>query len=136
MTLELHATPEEVMRGVEVLREFARAQCFSEKTVFDLTLALEECGSNIVNHAYKRDAHQKFTVTFHRNGTSIVLELRDSGPLFDPTDVQCKPLTDEDPGGWGIQLVRGHMDELQYNREGEENVLRLTKRLMPKENTT
>jgi anti-sigma regulatory factor (Ser/Thr protein kinase) len=137
MKLELHATPEEVMRAVEALREFARAQCFSEKTVFDLTLALEECGSNIVNHAYKRDAHQQFTVTFHRNGSSIVLELRDCGPLFDPTDDQCKPLTEEDdPGGWGIQLVRGHMDELQYTREGEENVLRLTKRLVPKENTT
>ena len=135
MTLELHATPEEVMRAVEALREFARAQCFSEKTVFDLTLALEECGSNIVNHAYKRDAAQKFTVTFHRNGSSIVIELRDRGPHFDPTNVQCKPLTDEaDPGGWGIQLVRSHMDELDYNREGEENVLRLTRRLMPKEN--
>ena len=137
MTLELHATPAEVMRAVEALREFARAQCFSEKTVFDRTLALEECGSKIVNHAYKRDAQQKFTVTFHRNGSSIVLELRDCGPPFDPTDVQCKPLTDEDdPGGWGIQLVRSHMDELDYNREGGENVLRLTRRLTQKENTT
>jgi serine/threonine-protein kinase RsbW len=134
MTLELHATPEEVMRAVEALREFARAQCFSEKTVFDLALALEECSSNIVNHAYKRDAAQKFTVTFHRNGSAIVIELRDRGPLFDPTNVQFKPLTDEDvPGGWGIQLVRSHMDELDYNREGEENVLRLTRRLTPKE---
>jgi len=134
MKLELHATPEEVMRGVEALREFARAQCLSEKTVFDLSLALEECGSNIVNHAYKRDPAQTFSVTFHRNGSAIYIELRDCGPPFDPTRVQCKPLADgEEPGGWGIQLVRYHTDELQYRREGEENVLRLTRQLTPTE---
>jgi anti-sigma regulatory factor (Ser/Thr protein kinase) len=133
MTLELHATPEEVMRAVQTLREFARAQCLTETTVFDLALALEECGSNIVNHAYKRDATQKFNVTFHRNGSAIMIELRDRGPQFDPTNVQCKSATDGDePGGWGIQLARCHMDEFQYKREGEENVLRLTKRLLSK----
>jgi serine/threonine-protein kinase RsbW len=134
MKLELHATPEEVMRAVDALRDFARAQCLSEKTTFDLSLALEECSSNIVNHAFKRDPTQKFCVTFHHNGSAIFIELRDCGPPFDPTGVQCKPLADgEDPGGWGIQLVRYHMDELQYQREGEENVLRLTKKLIPTE---
>ena len=134
MKLELRATPEEVMRGVEALREFARALCLSERTVFDLSLALEECASNIVNHAYNRNPTQKFSVTFHRNGSAIHIELRDCGPPFDPTRVQCRPLADgEEPGGWGIQLVRYHMDELQYQREGEENVLRLTKQLIPTE---
>ncbi len=137
MTLELHATPEEVMRGVEALREFARAQGLSEKAVFDLALALEECASNVVNHAFKRDATQKFSVSFERNGTAIFIELRDCGPHFDPTNVQCKPPATEDdpPGGWGIELLRHYMDELHYKREGEENVLRLTKRLMLKDPT-
>lgn len=133
MRLELNATPEEVMRVVDALRDFARAQCLSEKTVFDLALALEECASNIVNHAFKRDANQKFSVTFDRNGSAIFIELRDAGPCFDPTRVECKPAVTEDdpPGGWGIQLVHYYMDELQYTREGNQNVLRLTKRLTP-----
>jgi anti-sigma regulatory factor (Ser/Thr protein kinase) len=134
MKLELHATPEEVMRAVQTLREFARAQCLTENTVFDLALALEECGSNIVNHAYKRDPTQTFSVTFHRNGSAILVELRDRGPQFDPTKIQCKsPADGDEPGGWGIHLARCHMDEFQYKREGEENVLRLTKRLLSKE---
>lgn len=138
MTLELQATPEEVMRAVEALRDFARAQCLTEKTVFDLALALEECASNIVNHAFKRDAGQKFSVSFERNGSAIYIELRDGGPRFDPTKVECKPPATEDdpPGGWGIELVRHYMDDLHYKREGEENVLRLTKRLMPKQDAT
>ena len=138
MRLELNATPEEVMRAVDALRDFARAQCLSDKIVFDLALALEECASNIVNHAFKRDAIQKFSVTFERNGSAIFIELRDAGPCFDPTQAECRPLPNEDdqPGGWGIELVRHYMDELHYKREGDENVLRLTKRLIPKEQAT
>ena len=45
MTLELHATPEEVMRSVETLQDFARAQGLPEKTTFGLALALERAGS-------------------------------------------------------------------------------------------
>ena len=44
MTLELKATPEEVMRAVETLQEFALARSLPCKTVFGLALALEEKG--------------------------------------------------------------------------------------------
>ena len=132
MILELHATPEEVMRAVETLQQFAQAQGVPEKTVFGLALALEECGSNIVNHALQRDARQQFRVAIELTGDTFVIELRDRGPGFDPTATagrkpQAEP--DDAPGGWGIQLVRRYTDEIQYRREAGENILRLTKRL-------
>ena len=68
MTLELHATPEEVMRAVEAFQDFARARQIPEKTAFGLALALEECGSNIVNHALGGSARQKFRVSFRACG--------------------------------------------------------------------
>ena len=49
MTLELHATPEEVMRAVDALQSFGQTRQVPEKTLFGLALALEECGSNIAN---------------------------------------------------------------------------------------
>jgi len=134
MTLELNATPEEVMRAVETLQEFARAQQVPEKAIFGLALALEECGSNIVNHALQRDPSQKFQVLLDQSREDFVIELRDRGPAFDPTKtVVRKPQADDDdlPGGWGIQLVRRYTDEIRYKREAGENVLRLTKRLSP-----
>lgn len=133
MTLELRGTPEEVMRGVEALEEFARAQGVPEKIIFGLALALEECGSNIVNHALKRDRQRTFQVRMERAGDSIVLELQDDGPEFDPTAAAPrKPQAEDDdlPGGWGIELVRRNMDEIRYRREGGKNVLRLTRRLV------
>jgi serine/threonine-protein kinase RsbW len=132
MTLELHATPGEVMRAVETLQEFAQAQGLPERTIFGLALALEECGSNIVNHALQRDAQKQFQVVIERSGNTFVIELRDGGPEFDPTAAAArKPQAEEDdlPGGWGIQLVRRYTDEIHYAREGNENVLRLIKRV-------
>ena len=135
MTLELHATPEEVMRGVETLQQFAQARGLPEKTTFSLALALEECASNIVNHALRRDAQKVFWVTFDCLNDAFVIELRDQGPAFDPTveNSSRRPLDDDSPGGWGIHLVRRFMDEIRYERRAGENVLRLTKRLTPAE---
>ena len=132
MTLEFHATPQEVMRAVEALHEFARAQLVPEKAIFGLALALEEYGSNIVNHALQSDARQKFQVALQRTNDSFVIELRDRGAEFDPTaTAERGPQANDDdrPGGWGIQLVRRYVDEICYRREAGENLLRLTKRL-------
>jgi len=133
MTLELHATPQEVMRAVEALQEFGRSRQIPDKTLFGLALALEECASNIVNHALQGDPQQTFRVILEHIGSAMVIELRDRGPAFDPTQAPLIERATEDddrpPGGWGIQLVRRYMDEICYAREAGENVLRLTKRL-------
>jgi serine/threonine-protein kinase RsbW len=134
MTLELHATPEEVMRAVEALQEFGRKMQLGEREIFQLALALEECGSNIVNHAYARDPRQRFRVSIDHTKEAVTIELRDRGPEFDPTRVRVVERVagedDQPPGGWGIQLVRRYMDEIIYRRENNENVLRLTKALV------
>jgi anti-sigma regulatory factor (Ser/Thr protein kinase) len=132
MMLELHATPEEVMRAVEALQEFGQARQVAEKQLFGLALALEECASNIVNHALQGDARQTFRVTLEHTGSAMVIELRDRGPGFDPTQAplpEKEAGEDRPPGGWGIELVRRYMDEIRYAREAGENVLRLTKQL-------
>ena len=132
MTLELHATPHEVMRAVETLQEFAQANGVPEKLIFGLSLALEECGSNIVNHAFQGDATQTFHVEIGCSDGLFVIELRDRGPEFDPTAIDDRPAEAEDddlPGGWGVQLVRRYVDEIRYRREGGQNVLRLIKHL-------
>lgn len=121
------------MRAVEALQEFAAKSGVPEKTIFGLALALEECGSNIVNHALQRDAQKKFQVVMMCDGDLFAIELRDGGPEFDPTAAAPrKPQAEDDdlPGGWGIGLVRRNMDEIRYQRAAGENVLRLTKRLV------
>ena len=131
MTLELEATPEAVMRAVEKLQAFGQQLDIPEKEMFGLALALEECGSNIVNHALQRDSRRKFRVTIENRAGTITVELRDDGPEFDPTrERPAQGATVEDdraPGGWGIELTRRFVDGLTYRREAGENILLLTK---------
>jgi anti-sigma regulatory factor (Ser/Thr protein kinase) len=133
MTLELQATPEEVMRAVTSLEEFGRAKQVPEKTLSRLAVALEECGSNIVNHALRRDPARKFQVIFEHTENAVTIELRDQGPAFDPTQPSPARHTQNDddrpPGGWGIQLVQRFVDTIRYRREAGVNILQLTKGL-------
>ena len=121
------------MRAVESLQEFGRSKGIPEKTLFGLALALEECGSNIVNHALRRDPDQTFQVLLEHTPHAMTIELRDRGPAYDPTAPESSspalPSNEEQCGGWGIQLVRRYMDQIRYAREAGENVLRLTKLL-------
>lgn len=132
MTLELHATPQDVMHAVEAFQAFARSQQVPEKSAFGMALALEECASNIVDHGLQRVAQQTFRVIFERPGDEIFIELRDHGPEFDPTVWKAsgsEKEREEAIGGWGIELVRRHVDEIRYERKEGENILRLSKRL-------
>src|SRR5437763_14537635 len=106
MMLELHATPEEVMRAVEALQKFGRQSKLGGKDIFGLALALEERASNIVNHAYRHDPQKKFTVSIEHTPSAMVVELRDHGQEFDPTQQKVdEPVAHDEhrpPGAWGM----------------------------------
>lgn len=135
LSLSLHASPEQVMVGVETLQAFCLTHGIDESVTCALMLALEESGANIVNHAYQRDARRTFRVSAEQAHDRVTIELRDEGPPFDPLAPRPPP-PDHDPddppiGGLGINLVRRAVDEVHYAREGAENVLRLVKRVPP-----
>jgi len=129
------AVPDEVMHAVGRLQAFGREQGIDEKTLFGLAVSLEEFASNIVNHAYHGRSHQQFEVAFACSVDALTIELRDRGPAFDPTAVDA-PRADageelRGEGGWGIHMARHYLDQMTYAREGDQNVLRLGKRLVP-----
>jgi sigma-B regulation protein RsbU (phosphoserine phosphatase) len=133
LLLELRATGQDVMHAVESLEKFCKEHEVPESLVFGVMLALEETASNIVNHAYHHNSHEKFSVAFECRPGRLVIETRDHGPAFNPLTVP-PPKADLDSdalaaGGVGLYLARHYLDDLAYAREGNENVLRLTKRL-------
>lgn len=133
MILKLQATPQEVMRAVETLEVLAAAAGVSDTALFGLKLAVEECGSNIVNHAFQRDPLQTFQVSIEHAEGTFTIEFRDGGPEFDPTAAPGGGERDEEaaPGGWGIQLVRRYVDQMRYTRAAGQNILTLVKRISP-----
>ena len=132
--MTLQAVPENVMHAVGRLQAFGREQGIDEKTLFGLAVSLEEFASNIVNHAYAGRPHEQFEVSFACSIDGLTIELRDHGPAFDSTAVDA-PRADageelRGEGGWGIHMARHYLDQMTYAREGDQNVLRLGKRLI------
>ena len=102
--------------------------------VKQIQLALEEAVVNIIHYAYQ-DGGGKITITFNLQGNGLAKwEIRDSGIPFDPTKPtpavdQASRLERRQEGGIGLILMKKFMNEIHYERIGEENVLTLIRKL-------
>lgn len=125
--------PEERPRVVEALQGFAQAQHLASSVVQAADLALEEHLTNVMSYAYTdAEVHQLVLRLEVRHG-EFVMEIADDGKPFNPLDRPAAdtsvPLEHRSIGGLGIHLLRNVMDDVQYQRTGNQNVLRLKKRL-------
>lgn len=114
------------------VRAFLREECeahASEKELADLELAVTEAFTNIVRHAYGGDAGGLVGVEVDAGPGEVVIRLLDRGPPLDPA--RLHELAEDTPepadGGYGLFLIHTLTDEVDYARDGDENVLTLRK---------
>lgn len=101
---------------------------YDEADTFAIKLALEEGLVNAIKHGNKYDASKSVKVTCQIDENEASFTIADEGPGFCPKDVP-DPTADENierPCGRGLMLIRAFMDEVSYNKSG--NQLRLVKR--------
>lgn len=101
-----------------------------EECMDNIQLAVGEAASNAVRHGCSGNAGAKVKVTASTDGKTLVVEITDPGPGFDPDAVPVPDPTDMPEGGLGIQFMRLTMDEVDY-RFDEGTTVRLVKRLVP-----
>ncbi len=98
--------------------------------------AFRELLLNAMEHGAGFDAHKTIQVTAARTARAIVFHFRDPGNGFDAADLQHAALTSAPEhvlattlhraevglraGGFGMLIVRGVVDELIYNEQGNE----------------
>lgn len=104
-------------------------------------LASEEVLVNIISYAYSKDNEQKnsqIEITCRSMRDKFFeISFRDWGIPFDPIDAEVhvdfnRSLDERPIGGLGIYLIRHLMDEVSYQRIGEENLLKMLLRLNTK----
>lgn len=112
----------------EVLEE---ADC-PMKAEMQITVAFEEIFVNIAHYAYPAGNGDMVLSIGVEDGVMTML-FEDSGIPFDPLAKPDPDITlsaeDRDIGGLGIFMVKKSMDEVAYERRGEQNVLKLVKRI-------
>lgn len=131
LTLHFANDAEEAPRIARRVDYFLHAEKVSGSIVNKILLCVDELITNIIAHAYTDNQEHAVLLECRIYDEHIELELRDDGVPFDPT-TQTRPnvklsLEERDIGGLGIHLVTTLMDKVEYQREGDFNVLKITK---------
>jgi serine/threonine-protein kinase RsbW len=129
LRLSLAGRLEELAAVWPWLEALAAAYSIPAKMLFSMNLCLEEALSNIVRHGYGGGSSLPISVEFvPRQGDGFVFVIEDCAPPFDPlqfTPGEPAPamLSDLEPGGHGIRLLRRFAGSLAYERLSSGNRL-------------
>ena len=101
-----------------------------------LTTAVREMGANAIEWGHRRNRDMVLHVRYRIEPDRVVITIQDNGPGFDPADlphaadgedpVRHMEVRNERglrPGGFGILMARGMVDEMTYNQTGNEVTL-------------
>jgi serine/threonine-protein kinase RsbW len=99
------------------IRETTAALGADESVTSDLVRAADEAAGNIIIHGYQLGGGV-IEVEVEREGTDLLVRLRDSATPFDPTCVPAPdlsvPLEQRTPGGLGIYMLRQVVDQVLH----------------------
>jgi serine/threonine-protein kinase RsbW len=130
-TITLPAKLDSLYESMSFVSSCAREQGFSDERISEIELAIEEVLVNIFNYAYRDsglDGNVEITCKL-ADTQSFVIEIADSGIPFDIFSAREPDVTadiDERPiGGLGVFFVKRLMDDVQYRRDAEKNILTL-----------
>lgn len=129
----------EIERLSKLIEDFGKINNLSPKIIFDVNLTLDELITNIISYGYEDEDEHKIIITICLNENQLKLKLVDDGLPFNPLTIQepdhlTQTLDDRPIGGLGIFLVSKLMDDLEYKRKQNKNILLLTK-LIDKKNS-
>ncbi len=133
LKIKLRNSLDEIDRLFQNIRSFGEAHGLNRKQAFQLNLVIEELFTNIVSYAYRdRDEHW-ILVTISCGDGRLTVRIEDDGIPFNPAAARKPnlkgPVEDRKIGGLGIHLCKELMNNMQYRRENDRNILTLTKTL-------
>ncbi len=113
------------------VKEFCKENSLSGEITHDIHLALEEIFSNIVFYGFcDQDKHQ-IAISLSLGNNTLVLEIKDDGMPFNPLESKTPdleiPIEERVTGGMGIHIASGLMDEIEYFRKQNKNILVMKK---------
>lgn len=133
-SIEIVNKIEEIERVAFFVEELGEELSLSPALVMSINLALEEAIANVILYAYPTgESTNRITLSAAYADGILTFELTDKGVAFDPTkapEADVSLAIEERPiGGLGIFLVRKIMDEVTYQRIGNENQLKMIKNI-------
>ena len=136
--LSLPATIENVVQMIEFVKHSLEEIGCPSKVQTKLAIVVDEIVSNIAKYAYGSLAGN-VTVRFsagqdeHQGGYIVEIAFIDKGISFNPLEAPrtntAEAVATRRIGGQGILITRAIVDEIEYKRQGENNVLSIRKHI-------
>jgi len=128
--IRLPAKIDRLARLIKFISTFAEEQGYTQKQLREIELASEEAMINIINYAYQDETMGDIEVRCRmKDGVMLEIEISDTGILFDSNSFDDPDLNasvaERKIGGLGIYIIRQLMDEVNYRREDNKNILNL-----------
>ena len=126
---------EESAKLPSFINEIGKHAKLDEASNGAINLAVEEAVVNSIMYAYPEGKYGevKLTATVDSKEKTITFVLSDHGIEFNPLAAPEADTTlgveEREIGGLGIFLVKQLMDKIEYKRNGDENVLTMTKNI-------
>ena len=122
---------DELSKMSESVNSFAETNSLNDEIKHDIKLALDEIITNIISYAFDDDNEHEISVKICIDNNKLSINIEDDGKPFDPLEYPppdtTKPLEERDIGGLGVFFVRELMDEIEYKRKENKNILTITK---------
>jgi serine/threonine-protein kinase RsbW len=124
--IKLPARIEYLEALIQFVSAYAREKGFTHERITQVELATEEALVNIFKYAYPEDIGE-VELTCKMDNDKFIIKIVDTGVPFDiesvPEPDLAADISDRKIGGLGIFIIRKMVDELQYRREDNKNIL-------------
>ena len=129
---------------IRMLAAFAReaiSESFKKSDITSLELAIVEAANNILKHSYKFRKEYPIELTIYHNGQEMEFLFQDKGEQFDISRIKApnfdwKDIEDVPEDGRGVFIINEIMDNIEYDRSGDINILRMTKEIHNKDSNS
>jgi len=126
IVVELKNNLPEIERLARITDDFGLRHQLNE-TSHNMKVALDEILTNVISYAYDDAREHIIVIRLSLDQEKWTVEVEDDGRPFNPLNApepDTKQLLGERPiGGLGIHLVRKLIDELEYRRQNDRNIL-------------
>ncbi|HJO95676.1 MAG TPA: ATP-binding protein [Victivallales bacterium] len=113
----------------KAIRKYLVKLGLSNKSIYNITLIVEELITNTIRHGYADDKKHEIFVGIATSKDSIKITIKDDGEKFNvlehpPPELDI-PLKDMKVGGLGIHLVKNLAKNINYKRKNNTNIITL-----------
>lgn len=116
---------------IESFEAFGEKHELSFGVIQKFNIALDELLNNIISYGFQDELEHDIAVDVELRNERLIITLTDDGVPFnpfrnDPPDTKLS-IDERNIGGLGIHIVKNLVDEYDYKRHADKNIITLVK---------